>query len=317
MKYRTLGRTGLDVSLVSLGTGGPSRIGQSTHGDETQSHRVIQRALDLGINLIDTAADYSDSEAILGRALRDVPRDRYVVATKFNPDPQGNDEVISPQALIDSCDRSLRRLQTETIDIYQFHGLVPSNYRLAVDRLFPTVEKLREAGKIRFIGVTEYFFRDADHQMLLAALAEDVWDTIMVKYGIMNLSAEREVFPLATEKNVGVLNMSAVRVKMTRAEELEKTIAIWKQKGLIAADALPVQRPLDFLIHDDVMSVVQAGYKFGIGHDAISSLLIGTGNVEHLEENVQTILGSPLPLEDAERIRSVFAGFVESEGDTG
>ena len=317
MKYRILGRTGLNVSLVSLGTGGPSRIGQSTHGDEAQSHRVIQRALDLGINLIDTAADYSDSETILGRALQNVPRDRYVVATKFNPDPQGNDKVISPQALIESCDRSLRRLQTQTIDIYQFHGLVPSNYRLAVDQLFPTVEKLREAGKIRFIGVTEYFFRDADHQMLLAALAEDVWDTIMVKYGIMNLSAEREVFPLAKEKNVGVLNMSAVRVKMTRAEELEKTIASWKQKGLIAADALPVQRPLDFLIHDDVKSVVQAGYKFGIGHDAISSLLIGTGNVEHLEENVETILGSPLPLEDAERIRSVFAGIVESEGDTG
>lgn len=317
MKYRTLGRTGLDVSLVSLGTGGPSRIGQSTHGDETQSHRVIHRALDLGINLIDTAADYSDSEAILGRALQDVPRNRYVVATKFNPDPQGNGEVISPQALIDSCDRSLRRLQTETIDIYQFHGLVPSNYRLAVDQLFPTVEKLRETGKVRFIGVTEYFFRDADHQMLLAALAEDIWDTIMVKYGIMNLSAGREVFPLAKEKNVGVLNMSAVRVKMTRADELEKTIASWKEKGLIAADALPAQRPLDFLIHDEVKSVVQAGYKFGIGHDAISSLLIGTGNVEHLEENVETLLGPPLSLEDVERIQSVFAGIVESEGDTG
>ena len=64
-------------------------------------------------------------------------------------------------------------------------------------------------------------------------------------------------------------------------------------------------------------SVIQAGYKLGIGHDAISSLLIGTGNVEHLEENVETILGSPLPLEDAERIRAVFGNIIESEEDTG
>ena len=84
MKYRTLGRTGLTVSCVSLGTGGPSRIGQSTHRDEAESHRVIHRALELGINLFDTAADYSDSEAILGRALRNTPGDQYFVATKLD-----------------------------------------------------------------------------------------------------------------------------------------------------------------------------------------------------------------------------------------
>ena len=134
MRYRELGRTGLQVSLVSLGTGGPSRVGQNTHGDESESHRVIQRAVDLGINLIDTAADYSDSEAILGRALQNVPREQYYLATKFNPDPQENDEVITPRQLVESCERSLSRLKTEVIDIFQFHGLTPSNYAQAVDR---------------------------------------------------------------------------------------------------------------------------------------------------------------------------------------
>lgn len=317
MKYRTLGRTGLEVSLVGLGTGGPSRIGQRTHSDEAKSHRVIHRALDLGINLIDTAADYSDSELILGRALKDVPRERYLIATKFNPVPNESGEIITPESLIESCDQSLKRLQVDTIDVYQFHGLVPSNYRSAVDRLYPTIEKLRDAGKIRFVGVTEYFFHDPDHQMLCTALDEDIWDTIMVKYGILNLSAENEVLPRAKEQNVGVFNMSAVRVKMTRPEELARTISVWKQKGLIAADAVPDDGPLDFLVHDDVKSVVQAGYKFGISNDAISSLLIGTGNIDHLEENVETILGSPLLAADAAKVRSIFDNIVESEGDTG
>jgi len=213
--------------------------------------------------------------------------------------------------------RSLKRLQVETIDVYQFHGLVPSNYRSAVDRLYPTIERLREAGKIRFVGVTEYFFHDADHQMLSAALEEDIWDTIMVKYGILNTSAEKEILPRAKQKNVGVFNMSAVRVKLTRPEELSRTISQWKQGGLIAADAIPDQGPLDFLVHDDVESVVQAGYKFGIGHDAVSSLLIGTGSEEHLSENVETILGSPLPAADTAKIRRIFGDIVESEGDTG
>ena len=317
MKYRTLGRTGLEVSVVSLGTGGPSRIGQRTHADEEQSHRVIHRALDLGINLIDTAANYSDSEAILGRALKDIPRDRYYIATKFDPDPENKDEIITPEQLVASCERSLKRLGCETIDIFQFHGLVPSNYRQAVERLYPTMERLREAGKIRFIGVTEYFFRDPEHQMLLAALEDDLWDTIMVKYGIMNLAAEWEVLPLAQEKNVGVLNMSAVRVKMTRPDVLEETIALWKEEGFIGPDALPARGPLDFLVHDGVPSVVAAGYKFGISHDAISTLVIGTGNVAHLKENIDTILGDPLPEEDEQKIRAIFGTFAASEGDTG
>ncbi|MDE0736361.1 MAG: aldo/keto reductase, partial [Pirellulaceae bacterium] len=85
MIYHTLGRSGLEVSAISLGTGGPSRIGQRTHADESRSHQVIQRALDLGINLLDTAPAYGDSEAILGRALKGIDRKRYYLATKFTP----------------------------------------------------------------------------------------------------------------------------------------------------------------------------------------------------------------------------------------
>ena len=315
MIYHPLGRSGLEVSAISLGTGGPSRIGQRTHADEAESHRVIQRALDLGINFLDTAAAYGDSEAILGRALKSVDRERYYLATKFSPDPNESGELIDSAALVASCERSLQRLQTDVIDLFQFHGLVPDNYHEAVERLYPTVQQLQEQGKIRFIGVTEYFYVDPGHEMLKFALQDDIWDALMVKYGILNMTAEQDVLPQARQQNVGVINMSPVRVKLTRPDQLERIIARWKDQGLLEPGALPKENPLDFLVHDDIKSVVDAGYRFGAGHDAISTVLIGTGNVAHLEANVESVLGPALPSEDVERLRQLFGKIAQSERD--
>lgn len=315
MRYRILGRTGLSVSIASLGTGGPSRLGQQTHGDEAEAQRVVHRALELGINLIDTAANYGDSEAILGRALAGTPRARYLLATKFSP-YHDDGTIISAADLAESCERSLRRLKVDAIDVYQFHSVVPESYRDVVDRLYPAVARLRDQGKVRFMGITEYFFPDPAHKMLELALADNLWDTIMVKYGILNLSAEWMVLPLAKKLNVGVMNMSPVRVKMTRSEELRRLVRRWKDAGLIARNAVPDDGPLDFLVRGPVPSVVAAGYKFGAGHDAIATVLFGTGNVAHLEDNIEAILGPPLPDEDSKRLRALFGHLAESEGDT-
>ncbi len=317
LKYRTLGRTGLEVSLVGFGGGGPSRIGQTTHGDEDESHRVLHRALELGVNYFDTAADYSDSEGIIGRAFKDTPRDRYLLGTKFAPNPEPDGKLISPEEMIASCERSLRRLQVETIDVYQFHGVLPGDYRAAVERLYPTALRLKEQGKIRFLGVTEYFFKDPAHKMLRMALEDDLWDAVMVKYGILNFSADRDVLPMAAGRNVGVLGMSPVRVKLTRPAELEKVIARWKEKGLLPQGALPEKDPLAFLVHGDVPSVVSAGYKFAAAAEALSTLIVGTGNIQHLEANIDAVLGDPLPAEDVQRLRELFGDLAESEGDTG
>src|SRR5262245_25939227 len=114
MIYRILGRTGLRVSLASLETGGRTPGWPGPHKREVQAQRVVRRALELGVNLFDTAAAYGESDAILGRALHGVPRQTYLVATKFTPyGPDGS--VITPAQLTASCEQSLRRLQVDTI----------------------------------------------------------------------------------------------------------------------------------------------------------------------------------------------------------
>jgi aryl-alcohol dehydrogenase-like predicted oxidoreductase len=217
-----------------------------------------------------------------------------------------------PADLQRSLDRSLQRLGRDTIDVYQLHGIIPAAYREVVDRFYPEMQRAQQAGKIRFLGITERFFADPAHEMLPMALQEDLFDTIMLKYGILNQAAAREVLPLAQERNVGVLNMASIRVKLSVPAQLEALIAEWKAAGKIPADSLPEQDPLGFLVHGDVDSVVSAGYRFAAEPPAISTVLTGTANLHHLERNVAALLRPPLPEADSARLRALFGDLVEA-----
>lgn len=311
MQYRTLGRTGLKVSVVSYGSGGPSNLGQRTGLEDADQDALIRRVLDLGINLIDTSEGYGRSEEILGRALKGIPRDAYVMATKWNP-CEKEIPKSDPENLVQSVERSLSRMRIDAIDVMQFHGVIPEIYRTVVDRFYGTMKRLQEQGKIRFIGFSERFFSDPKHEAVVTALEREahLWDTIMLKYGILNQIAERRALPLAQEKGVGILNMASVRVKLTRPDELEGLIAEWKGKGFVPKDALPEKDPLGFLAHEGVDSVVSAGYKFALAHPAVSTVITGTSRIANLERNAAALLGPALPEADARRLRELF-GHVE------
>ena len=312
MHYRTLGRTGLRVSLLSLGTGGPSNLGQRAGLSQERQDALIRRALDLGVNLIDTSASYRDSEAILGRALAGVPRDSYILATKWRYEPE-DDRAPDPQGLVDSVEGSLRRLRTDYVDVMQFHGVTTSTYSQVAERLHPAMQRLREDGKLRFIGFSEQFSADPAHEAAALALKThpDLWDTIMLKYGILNQYAAGEVLPLAMQRGVGVIDMAAVRIKLPSPDLLEELIADWKARGQIPAGSLSARNPLGWLVHDDATSVIGAGYKFAADHPAISTVLTGTASIEHLEENAAALDRPSLPASDKRRLMDLFGHIAE------
>ena len=104
MKYRTLGRTGIAVSVASLGSGGPSKLGQNRNSTQAYQNRLLKKSLDLGINFFDTSPIYGESESIIGTALNDTPRDKYVVCTKWS---YGRKSTRLKDDLVNSINRSL------------------------------------------------------------------------------------------------------------------------------------------------------------------------------------------------------------------
>ncbi len=314
MEYRRLGRTDLQVSVVGLGTGGPSLMGQRTHGSVEDAQRVVRRALDRGVTYFDTAYGYRDSELWLASALAGVPRDDYVLATKYRYADFETGAMATPDELRAAIDQRLARLGVDTIDVLQIHGLMPAAYDAVIEAHLPVLHEAQAAGKFRFLGITERFFDDPRHETLQRALKDDHFDTMMVGYNLLSQSAERTVIPQAAANDVGVIIMVAVRVAMSRAERLREVVADLKARGLLTADAVDDDDPLGWLVHDDVTSIPSAAYKFVLGPPGISTVLSGTANADHLDANVEAVLGPPLPTADRERLMHAFGHLEEALG---
>ena len=305
MQYRRLGRTGLRVSVVGLGSGGASQLGQRSGLPSEDVVRLVRRALELGVNHIDTAADYGSSEAMLGDALEGVPRDAYVLSTKFQPTKDGG-PLRSPEELRRSLAESLRRLRTDHVDIFYLHAVRAAEYEQCVEAYGGVLESLRRAGAVRFLGVTEQYSEDHGHRMVQAATRDGLFDAVMVGYNPISPAAALEALPAAQARDVGVVIMCAVRRVIARPELLSALIRSWKAEGLLGADAVPDEGPLDWVLGPGVESLTDAAYQFAATHPAVGSGLTGTANVDHLEANVKAVLGAPLPAETERRLVRLF-----------
>ena len=312
MEYRTLGRTGIRVSLASFGTGGPSQFGQHKGLEQKQQTELIRRCLELGVNLFDTHEAYGSSEIILGAALRGVPRNSYYLVTKWAYHRNGG-VGQDAAAFRASVERSLRRLNTDYVDVIMIHGILAAEYDSVVERFVPTLERLRDEGKVRFRGFSTRYIADPAQEILPVAFRShpELWDVAMLKYGILNQIAAKEALPLAMEHNIGVLNMASVRIKLPVPELLEELIAEWKDKGYIPRDSLPMHNPLGWLVCGEVDSVVSAAYKFAADHPAIGSVITGTSSVKHLNANIAALEKPRLPEEDSARLKMLFGDIAE------
>lgn len=305
MDYTTLGKTGLKVSVMGLGAGGHSRLGISTQKSEQEAITIIHEAVKLGINLIDTAEAYG-TEELIGKALQDLNRHELIISSKYSLHRDG--ERKKPAELEKSVDQSLAKLKTDVIDVYHLHGVATADYDYAEQYLLPELFKMREKGKIRFLGITEPFVPDPRHQMLSQAVQNSIWDVIMIGYNLLNQSASRLVFPKTLEHNIGTLCMFAVRRALSRKDALLELIASLVEEGYLHSADIDPADPLGFLVHDQGgQTLMDAAYRFCRYTEGIDCVLMGTGNINHLHDNIASILREPLPAEDVAKVKQIFA----------
>ncbi len=302
MNYTIMGRTGLKVSRLGIGGGGPSQLGQSTGRSPAESIAVIRLALDAGVNFIDTAEGYR-TEEVIGQAIRGFPRDRLILSTKKSV---WGEQPITPADVRASLEASLRRLGTDYVDIYNLHAVELEQYDYMLGEIVPTLQKMQAAGKTRFIGITEAFHSDTQHLMLQNAVHDEVWDVIMVGHNLLNQSARSRVLAETIRKNIGIQVMFAVRLALSRPERLKEVVHDLIASGQLDAAEIDIDDPLGFVISEGgATSIPDAAYRFCRDEPGTHVILSGTGNLEHMRLNLASIDSPPLPEVVTERLKHI------------
>ncbi len=301
MEFTTLGRTGLKVSVMGVGCGGPSKVGKATGKTTEESVALIRHALDNGINIIDTSELYR-TERIVGEAIKGYDRESIIISTK-----KSVWRSLTPKNVEKSFDKSLKSLGTDYIDIYHLHAVLPEDYEKVISETIPPLKNLRDEGKIRFIGITERFDIDFQHVMLQKALKDDYWDVMMVGFNILNQCARELIFPETTKKNIGTLVMFPVRLALSRPERLRQIIDELIEKDEFDPSDIDMNNPLGFLIHEGgAINLVDAAYRFCKYEPGADVILSGTGDIEHLKANIDSFSRTQLPDEDILRLKKIF-----------
>ncbi len=279
MRYRPLGRTGLQLSVLGLGT---SPFGGAFgEADESESRACLHRAIDLGINYIDTSPFYglTRSESVLGRALRGIPRDRYLLSTKVGRyGDRIEDFDFSAARVKRSIDESLARLGVDHVDIVLCHDIEFGSIAQVIDEAIPALREVIREGKARFLGVSGLplkVFRDVltrtDIDGVLSYCHLTLSDTTLL-----------DLLPQLEDRQVGVINASPMGM------------------GLFTEQGPPSWHPAPARVREACRLAVEhcrrrgvnparLALQFAIGNDRIASTLVGTSAANQIEENVKWI----------------------------
>lgn len=309
MQFRQLGRTQLMVSELSLGAA------RGAVRDRPRFVEAVQAALAAGVNFIDTAAGYDDgvSEEVLGEAL--VGHDEVIVETKYRPyDGWGPAAAYtgSPAALVASAEESLRRLRRDRLDILLGHGLRTreSFDRFMHDGCYDAMVRLREQGKVRFIGISELSEGDGEHQILRTAVPTGAFDVVMLTLNILLQTAAESVLPLCRQHNVGAVVMMPLNQASRTSGLVSVPAALECVRRHVAAGNLPAEAPyteatlFDFL---QPYSVPEASLRYVLAHD-VSTCCVGMSSVERVHANLRALERPYLDAERLQRIRRLFGG---------
>ncbi|MFC8226788.1 aldo/keto reductase [Streptomyces sp. NPDC057287] len=287
MKYRTLGRTGIKVSPYCLGA---MMFGAMGNPDHDESVRIIHKALDAGINFVDTADAYSrgESEEIVGKALKG-RRDEVVLATKAHL-PMGDDPNMrgnSRRWLVRALEDSLRRLGTDHVDLFQVHRPDPDT---DVEETLSALTDLVRAGKVRHIGASTFPASDiVEAQWVSERRGLERFRTEQPPYSILNRGIEREVLPACERYGMGALVWSPLagglltgRYRKGRTPDTHR--AAFGFKHLSDERRLDAVEELITVAQDAGMPLTHMATAFAIAHPGVTSAIIGPRTMEHLDD---------------------------------
>ena len=300
LKRRRLGRTNLEVSEISLGTVeigldyGLPKPGRERRPDEAEAARLLHRALDLGINYIDTARAYGDSEAIIGRTLGS-RRGEFVLASKV---PLHERETLPGAELQEYCRRSvaasLQALRTDVIDVMMLHSGSPAI--LEREEVFNALEELRQAGSIRYIGASVYGMESASK-----AIESGRCDCIQLAYSLLDRRPEQRVLRQASEVDVGIVARSV----------LLKGALTYRYRDL-PDELAPLRSAIEGLknsIDCDDEALPELAYRWALNVSPnqllIHTALVGASSVSEVEAAVRFAESGPLPGEVISAIEQV------------
>jgi aryl-alcohol dehydrogenase-like predicted oxidoreductase len=285
MQYRALGRTGIKVSPYALGAlMFATSIGNP---DPDDSARVIHKALDAGINLIDTADAYGDSEEVVGKALKG-RRDDVVLATKVSR-PMGKDpnqQGTSRRWIVTAVENSLRRLQTDHIDLYQIHRPDPDT---DTEETLSALSDLIHSGKVRAIGTSGLPASDiVEAQWVAERRGLTRFRTEQPPYSLLNRGIEREVLPVAQRYGMGTLvwgplgqGLLTGRVRQGRRNDLRRAGFF---KHLNDERRLEVVEQFISLAEEAGLPLTHLAVAFAIAHPGVTSALVGLRTMSHLDD---------------------------------
>jgi aryl-alcohol dehydrogenase-like predicted oxidoreductase len=300
VEYRSLGKSGLKVSVLSLGTmtfGGVGKFKHVGSGDVTDAMRQIDICLDAGVNLIDTANVYSGglAEEIVGEALSEGRRSRVLLATKcrMRVGSGPNDAGASRQHIIAELEKSLRRLRTDYIDLYQLHqwdGQTP------LEETLGALDTLGRSGKVRYIGCSNY---SGWHLMKALTVAERhnfvPYVCQQINYSLQAREAEYELVPIAIDQGVGILVWSPLAGgllsgKYRRGRDYppgSRRLTEWREPPIPNEDQLfDTIEVLVEIAEERVVSGAQVALAWLFGRSGVSSLIIGARTDDQLRDNL-------------------------------
>jgi len=321
MEYRTLGKTGVRVSVQGFGCGNVG--GLMVRGTPAGRERAVARAIELGVNYFDTAPSYGDglSERHLGQALRSLKASVHV-GTKFRVEP--GEMADAAGAIARSLEASLTRLGMERVDLFQLHnfiGVSPTAEQV-LDTVVPGLERLRRQGKIRFYGITALGETAALHRVIDAG----VLDTAQVCYNLLNPSAGVAVPPGFPSQDFGRLldrarrqQVGAIVIRVLAAGALSGAmgrhpVAVPCVEPIASGPdyATDVRRAQAFeaLVREGhAGSLVEAALRFPLASDAVSTVLLGYSSLEHLEFAGAAMAKGPLPPAALGRLAGLWRDF--------